>query len=323
MKQYNETIEYLIRVLHERKEFVSGETISKELNITRASVWKYIEQLRAKGYVIDAQPHRGYCLISLPEEIVACEVKLDLGTSLFGSEILVFPELDSTNSHAVNFARTGQTEGTAIIAERQSKGKGRLGRTWISPEGGLYCSIILRPPVTLQEAPEITLFGAVSLCHLLSKTFGLAAQVRWPNDILIGQKKVAGILTELEAEQDRVHFVILGIGINCNTALNLLPETATSIAEELGKPVSRTVVARELLRSLESFYTLWLEKGFSEIANLWRQHSSILGKIVRVRFRDDNLEGVATDIDEQGALIIRLDNGIMKKVTAGDVTLLR
>ncbi|MBN1793735.1 MAG: biotin--[acetyl-CoA-carboxylase] ligase [Candidatus Omnitrophica bacterium] len=323
MQNHNEKINSLIRILHQHTEFISGETISKTLHITRASVWKYIEQLRTIGYYIEAQPHRGYRLVSIPDNIIAAEIQLDLHTAVFGKEILVFPELDSTNAHAAVLAQAQHPEGTVIIAERQTKGRGRLGRTWVSYDGGVYCSIILRPPVTPQEATEITLFGAVSLCHLLSQQFGLPAKIRWPNDVLICQKKVAGILTELEAEQDRVHFVILGIGINCNTSLKLLPEEASSLKEELGAPVSRIALIRELLTMLDYFYALWLNRGFQEIAALWRQYSSILGRIVRVDFRDTHVEGVATDIDEQGALLIRLDNGIIKKITAGDVTLLR
>ena len=225
--------EKILKVLKESNSgYVSGEDLSKGLNVTRASVWKHVENLRRIGYEIEAQPHLGYRLVSIPDKLLAHEIKWGLKTKILGKIIYTYEKVSSTNDRACQIAEEGGEEGTVIVAEQQSKGKGRMGRSWSSPRGGIYLSVILRPKLIPTEVSKLTLVAALSVAQTIRDTAGLRALIKWPNDILVGKKKLCGILTELKAEQDMTSFVILGIGINVNTRKSLLPENSTSISEE-------------------------------------------------------------------------------------------
>ena len=314
----------ILKILKEnRGQHLSGEEFSRKLGVTRASVWKHMESLRRIGYEIEAQPHLGYRLIGVPDKLLADEVGWNLKTALFGKKIYSYEMLESTNDRAYELAEKGLDEGAVILAEQQTKGKGRMGRRWTSPRGGIYLSLILRPRLMPTEISKLTLVAAVSVAKVVRDITGLPALIKWPNDILIGKNKLCGILTELKAEQDVAVFVILGIGINVNVKQSLLPKNATSISKELGGDFSKVELAKALLRSLEAHYILFTKNRFGEIIDEWRNLSAVLGSRVRISDKARTIEGQAIDIDEGGALVVRLDNGFNERILAGDVILVR
>lgn len=317
--------ERIIEIFRKSKtEFVSGEDISNALKVSRTAIWKHIEKLREMGYEFDAVPHLGYRLKKSPDKLYPFEICPRLKTRIIGKNILYYNELDSTNITAYALAHKAKSEGTVVLAEKQNKGRGRLSREWTSPrKGGIYMSVILRPDITPFQAPIITLMAAVSLAQAIRDTSAVEACIKWPNDIIVKEKKIAGILTEMEAESDRIKFIILGIGINVNTMLSELPKTASSIAHITGSVVSRQALLIALIERLEHNYNNINKSGFSEIRLQWKNLSATLGKRVRANCMHKIIEGTAIDIDLDGALKIRLDNGFHDKVFAGDLTLLR
>jgi BirA family biotin operon repressor/biotin-[acetyl-CoA-carboxylase] ligase len=305
-------------------EYTSGEELSKKLKVSRTAVWKHIENLRNDGYQIEAHPHLGYRFVSAPDKLLADELNHELYCRIFGKKIFSYASLDSTNVTAYGLAEEGSPEGTIVVAEQQKKGKGRLGRSWISPAGtGVYLSAVLKPEIQPKEASKITLIAAVSVAGALSGISGLKCMIRWPNDIIVDSKKICGILTEMKAEQDKTAFVILGIGINVNTPASSLPKEASSLKVLTGKEYSRVEAAKAVLRELDVNYLRFLKKGFAPFLKEWSLYSAITGRRVKLTCHNRILEGTAQDIDENGALVIRLDNGLSESVLAGDVTLAR
>ncbi|MBL7068842.1 MAG: biotin--[acetyl-CoA-carboxylase] ligase [Candidatus Omnitrophica bacterium] len=316
--------EEILKVLKESQNgYVSGEEFSKRLGVTRASIWKHMESLRNIGYDIEAQPHLGYRLVGVPDKLLAHEIMWNLETKIIAKKIYSYETIDSTNDRAYKLAEEGAEEGTVVVAERQSKGKGRMGRRWSSPKGGVYLSLILRPKLMPTEISKLTLVAAVSVAQTIRSATGLQPLIKWPNDILIGRNKLCGILTELKAEQDLTAFVILGIGINVNTRISLLPKNATSISKELGRDYSKIDLTKLLLKNIESHYILFKENKFKAVIDEWRNLSAILGRRVKITDKLRTIEGQAIDIDEGGALVVRLDNGFNERILAGDVILVR
>jgi BirA family biotin operon repressor/biotin-[acetyl-CoA-carboxylase] ligase len=218
----------------------------------------------------------------------------------------------------------GAASGTLVLAESQIKGRGRLGRGWLSPKyKGIYLSLILRPKILPAACPVLTLMSAVSICEAVKEVVGLDAQIKWPNDVLIHHKKAAGILTEMNSEMDKVNFVVIGIGLNVNNDKKSLIAQATSLKQEQGQEISRVVLLQELLRRIENNYFLLEDRGSSEIINKWRNFTLTLGTRVKVDYQNKHLEGQACDIDSDGSLLIRKDSGLIQKVSSGDVTACR
>jgi len=305
-------------------EFISGEEISEKLGISRAAVWKHIDKLRKEGYEITGEPHVGYRLIGTPDKLISEEVSHGLGTKIIGKKIHSYESTDSTNDVAHRLAQSGSPEGTVVFSESQSKGRGRMGRHWVSPKGkGIYFSLILRPDVSPAEAPKITLMSAVAVAAAVRKITNLSALIKWPNDILVNDRKVCGILTEMSAEVNTVSYIVLGIGINVNTGVEHLPKEATSLKHEIGKEISRVELAREILRELERQYHIFKEKGFKKIIEEWKSLSHTLGEEVKISCHGRKIEGTAIDLDATGALVVRLDNGFREHITAGDVVMVR
>lgn len=304
--------------------FISGEDISESLKISRSAVWKHIEKLRELGYEFDAVPHLGYRLKSIPDRLYSEEISYGMGDNIFGRQILYYSTLDSTNTTCFNMAVKGSKEGTVVISEGQTKGKGRLSREWISPKHrGIYMSVLLRPQITPFQAPRITLTAAVSTALAIREATGCMATIKWPNDILVDGKKLGGILTEMDAESDMVNFIVVGIGINVNTKTNELPKGATSIYKQTGAKASRIELVRKILQKLQQYYILFSDNGFDTIRDEWQMMAATLGKRVRASCMNKKIEGEAVGIDADGALIIRLDNGFQEKILAGDILLLR
>ncbi|OFX24494.1 MAG: biotin--[acetyl-CoA-carboxylase] ligase [Anaeromyxobacter sp. RBG_16_69_14] len=307
-------------------EFVSGEAISDKLGLSRAAVWKHVDALRAQGYRIDAVPARGYRLMEIPDRLGELELRPLLNTHDLGQVLHWFEEVGSTNDIAKRLADDGAAHGEVVVAEAQTAGRGRRGRVWASPTGrNLTFSIILRPDLPPSRASELTLVASVALCQAVRQA-GVPAGIKWPNDLLVHGRKLAGILTELAADPDRVQWVVLGIGVNVNVRAEEFPaelrDIATSLAMERGEPVPRALFAAAVLSSLEEWLDRHAEDGFPPVREAWRAMSITLGREVRVRASDRDLEGVAEDVDEAGALLVRTPAGL-ERVLAGDVELLR
>ncbi len=307
-------------------EFTSGEMLSGKLGLSRTAVWKCVESLRDKGYRIDAVPARGYRLVEIPDRITPLELTPLLNTHDIGRTIHFRDVVPSTNALAYSLAQEGAYHGEVAIAEQQTHGKGRRGRNWVSPHGrNLYFSAILRPDLPPQRAPELTLVAAVAVAETLREA-GADASIKWPNDLQIGGKKVAGILTELFAEPDHVHFVVLGVGVNLNIRASEFPPEvagiATSLMEARGRRVPRALFAAAVFTRLEDWLDAHQDRGFALVREAWKSLSNTLGQEVLVKTERREFTGVAEDIDENGALLVRTAGGL-EKVVAGDVEQLR
>lgn len=308
------------------EDYVSGAVLSDKLGLSRTAVWKYVEQLRRLGYRIDAQASRGYRLLEVPDRLTSLEVGPLLVTRELGRTLHHYDEVESTNAKAFELAHEGGFHGEVIVTEHQTAGKGRRGRSWSSPAGkSLAMSVILRPEIAPARAPEITLVAAVALAQTL-KDSGVDAVIKWPNDVQIGGKKVAGILTELSADVERVHFVVLGVGVNLNAEAADFPpeiaEVATSVAIVRRNVVHRALFVAALLGQLETWLDTWTELGFEPVRAAWKELSSTLGQEVLVRADNRELRGVAEDIDASGALLLRVGDKL-ERVLSGDVEQLR
>ncbi|CEP68974.1 Biotin--acetyl-CoA-carboxylase ligase [Moorella glycerini] len=318
-----QVLEYL---RHHRGEYISGEELSKKLAITRTAVWKHIQALRQEGYQIDAQTRRGYCLLSIPDCFYPEEVAAGLKTSWLGRNLYYYDEVGSTNQVAKELADGGAPEGTVVIAEAQTGGRGRRGRSWLSPpHKGIWFSVILRPRVTPALASQLTLLAAVAVAAAIRRHTGLPPGIKWPNDLLAGGRKVCGILTEIKAEIDAIEYVVLGTGLNVNMeAGDFSPEVrplATSLFLELGRPVARLPLFQEILYQLEKWYERWQEEGFDPVRRAWKEASVTLGREVEVNSWREVFRGVAVDIDAEGALLVRGGGGEVRRFNSGEVSL--
>lgn len=309
-------------LLEHKNEFVSGQKISELFGITRTAVWKHIRVLKQRGYVIESYTKRGYCLREAPELLDPENITRRLRTTVLGSQILYYEKTDSTNTLAKKLADKGAAEGTVVVAEEQTGGRGRLSRTFLSPYAqGLWFSLILRPVFPPVEVSKMTLVAAVAITRAL-RNMGLAeCGIKWPNDILVRGLKLVGILTELNASAEQINYLVMGIGINTSMTEETLPQelkgTTTSFAME-HVPVHRDALLAEVLYELEQCYNEVKEKGFSSVLAEWKTLSCMLGQDVCVAEANRSYVGVAVDLDENGNLLVQTENG-MEKVLAGDV----
>jgi len=308
---------------------VSGVELSQKLGITRAAIWARVEELRTLGYDISASPHLGYRLLSAPDLLHADDLMARLGTTkVIGRQIQVFDKTTSTNDVVERLARDGVPEGAVVFAESQTHGRGRLGRTWISPSRkGLWFSVLLRPKLRPQEATQLTVVSATALRRAIWRQTGLKAEIKWPNDILIRGRKTAGILTELNAELDRVKYLILGIGVDVSLNPGDLPEelrgVATSLEAEAGRPIGRAELATAILRELDQDYEKLNLGRFATVADEWAAHCSTLGVEVVIRTGERRVRGRAESLDETGALLLRTEHGHLERIIGGDVSLIK
>ena len=307
---------HIIQYLKQAEGYISGEDISRQLKISRTAIWKNIEELRKDGYDIVAVPHLGYKLLSSPDKLFTREVLYGLKTKAIGQNYFHHDMLSSTMDYAFQLGVEGAAEGTVVCAEGQTKGRGRMERPWTSPKGkGLYFSLILRPNLFPADAAKITLFSAVAICEAISQSTGIKTSIKWPNDLLIQDKKVAGILTELSAEMDRVRFIVIGVGLNVNSSLKQLPPNATSLKQASGKNLSRVVLLQDIFQRIEYWYEILNKNGFGPVIDRWRQLTSTLGKKITI----GDVKGKAVDLDEHGGLIIQNEAGQRIRCMTGDV----
>ncbi len=312
--------ERIIELLKKEQGHLSGEELSRSLKISRQALWKHIQSIKEMGFDIAAVPHLGYRLISEPDKLYDFQVYHGLKTKTFGRKVLYFGSLNSTMDTATQLALQGGKEGAVVIAESQTQGRGRLGRLWHSPKyKGLYFSVILKPKISLDKASIITLLAAVSIAEALKELTSVDVQIKWPNDLILHNKKVGGILTEIKAEVDEISFVVIGIGLNINNDKKSLVPGATSLSLETGGELNRVQILQNILYRLETNYLLFHKKGPLAITDKWRQQSVTLGKRVRIYSHKEHIEGEAVDIDSDGGLLVRRDSGLTQKVTSGDV----
>jgi len=302
---------------------VPGPKIATEIGVTRSTVWMYIEKLRALGVEIKGHHATGYQLRKLPDILAPSLIRPELGDNTIGHRIVHYFRTDSTNSVALHLAAKGVAHGTVVLAEEQTAGRGRFGRSWYSEKSsGIYASVVLRPPLAPSAAPVLTLMAGVAAHEALEAVTGLAVDIRWPNDLLVSGKKVSGILTEMSAELDRLHAVVLGIGININH--REMPADLKSIATSLriagGKIYSRANILVMLLKELERHYRVLLEEGSAAIVARWAAASSYAtGKRVRVITHSGEFLGTTAGVEPSGALRVRREDDREESLVAGEI----
>lgn len=305
------------------EKYISGEKISRELSISRAAVWKHIEALREDGYVIDSLPRRGYKIVFVPDFLYPGELSKGLSTEVFGQKIHHFHSIDSTNNAAKQLAEGGSAEGTVVIAEKQTQGRGRMDRTWYSPAGGIWMSVILKPDMPPYRVQGITLVAAVAVVNAVKEVTGLNPLIKWPNDIFLEGRKICGILTEMKAEMDRVDYIIIGIGVNTNTHPAELEQNAPdagSLKMALNQTVDRKALVRQILSHLEAYYFDYCSNGISSTLDLWKENNFTLGRNVVLKMGEQEFSGVAEDITSEGGLVLRDEDGCTKVFYSGEVT---
>lgn len=305
-------------------EFLSGQALANILGCSRTAVWKHIEELRKEGFELEAVRKKGYRIVSTKDRVTENEIRLGLNTKFIGNMIHHVDSIDSTQKIAHQLAQNGCPEGSVVIAEEQTNGRGRLTRPWHSPKHtGIWMSIVLRPKLPPQKAPQFTLIAAIAVVQAMEEFVNVQPEIKWPNDILINGKKVTGILTELQADSDKIHSIIIGIGINVNQSVNDFPEElqsiATSLAIESGRNLTRSTLIQLILAKLEKYYQLYLEKGFAPLKLLWESYAISIGKEIIARTVTGIISGKAIGISDEGVLKIEDSSGMIHDIYSADI----
>ena len=304
----------LALLLREKGRYVSGESISASLGITRAAIWKSISALRAQGYEIEAVPGRGYCLKALPDALTEQTVRSYLGAvQTVGKRIDCFDSIDSTNAYLKRIALDGAPDGTVAVAAEQTSGRGRRGRSFQSAAGkGVYLSILLRPQLTPQQLMPLTGLIAVAMSRAVDRVAGTHSQIKWTNDLILNGRKLCGILTELsvEGETGELQYVVAGIGFN----------VSQSILRETGKLVSRAELAAAMIAELDALYTALKTGDTSGYLDEYRRRCVTIGREVQLLWQDTKEKVTALDVDEEFGLIVRRENGTVETVRTGEVS---
>ncbi len=312
----------ILKLLYRKKgEYIPGEEIESSIGISKTQIDEEMEKLREEGYTINVDSS-GYRLTGAPNLLLPYEIKKNLKTKFLGKNIHFFKEVDSTNDVARELAIEGAEEGTIVIAESQRSGKGRRGKKWISPSGGVWMTIILRPDIEPPKAPQLTLVTGVAVAETLDQECGLNIGIKWPNDILIGNKKVSGILTEVKTQNGKVDYVLVGIGIDLNLDVSTFPPNlrggATSLKAELDREIKGAELVQRFLQRFEILYEQFKEGDFRDILNQWRRLSSTIGTYVEVHKKGRTVYGEAVGVNKDGKLILELDDGTLRKVISGE-----
>ena len=307
-------------------DYASGEAISRKLNVSRAAVWKHVDNLRRHGYEIDASPRRGYRLAGRPDKLLAGELKPSLETQIIGKSIIHYEEVTSTADAARELAESGAPEGAVVVAESQTAGRGRLGRKWLTTPGtSIALSVVLYPPLPPAQAPLLSLAAGLAVATAVMATTGKEAGLKWPNDIYLGGRKVGGVLMEMAAELDRVKWVTAGIGLNVSSDSSgtELKDSATSLAAETGSEVSRLNAAAALLSEFDRLYGLVLAGEMALISEGFRRLDMLNGQDIEVSDGDVVVSGAASGIDDSGRLLVRSPGGEIIAFAGGEATLRR
>jgi len=300
-------------------ETLSREAMARELGVTRAAVFKHIEQLRAMGFEIESVPRQGYRLVSCPDSLMAPVVLGGLDTQWAGREIVYFPETDSTNRRARMLAQEGAAHGTLVLADSQTAGRGRRGRGWISPAGeGIFMSLLLRPNVHPSQVAKLSLLTALAVAEAICAETGLDARIKWPNDIVIAGRKVCGLLLEMTADESAVYDVVAGVGINVHQKEfdAEIAHTASSLDLLAGKTFSRAALVRAFLSAFEEAMALADEEMMAQYV----ARSATLGQRVQVIGLTGTFTGVAKGVTDSGSLLVEDEEGAVREVLAADVS---
>lgn len=307
-------------------DFISGEDISKALGVTRTAIWKYINSMRNDGYIIESVSNKGYRLVSSPDILTLEELEPYLKTNFIGRNIIHFNSIESTNRIAKDLGDSGVVDGSVVIAEEQTKGRGRLGRSWASPKHkGIWMSIILKPELNPVDAVNLTQTAAAAVVSAAGE-LGIKTFVKWPNDIVIGGKKVCGILTEMNAELTRINYVVVGLGINVNIDEEEFPEeiraTATSLKICANAVINRRELAARILNNFEKLYTKFTcENNIEASINICRENSAIIGEDIYIINRERRVEAHVLDIDSSGRLFVEYPDGTSEHIISGEVSI--
>lgn len=314
----------ILEELKKANHYISGEELGEKLSVSRAAIWKGIQKLKEQGYEIEAVSNKGYYLVPEQDLYNEIEIKEGLHTQKIGKEIYFYEQTDSTNQCIRRLAKEEKPEGVVAIAEMQTAGKGRRGKSWQSPKGtGVWFSFLLKPNITPPEAPLLTLLAGLAVCRAIRQQTALEAKIKWPNDILIAGKKVCGILTELDAEMDSVHFVITGIGINVNTERfpEELQKVATSLKIEKGEAISRKTMIQAVIEEFEKIYLQYeKECNFLPFREEYKKYCVNIGKELQVLGKQ-SFTGIGLDITEQGELLVKKETGEIVVVLSGEVSI--
>jgi len=307
-------------------QHLTVESLGERLNLSPQAVSGAIRELQQQGYEIEEHPGLGYRLIAAPDRLSPLEIGPVLQTGLMGRPLYSYRRVRSTNRVAVELSQSGAPEGTLVLAEEQLAGRGRLGRTWYSPPHlGLWMSLVLRPRVPADRVFQVAICGALAVAETVLSRFPLDVRVKWPNDVLVGGAKLAGVLVETQWNGPDVRGVVLGVGVNVNHRAGDFPEflrhRATSMRRELGRTVNRAELLGDLLGFFEGIYLQFQDSGLEPFLDRWRSLSAVLGQPVRVRVGQQTFCGLAVDIDPQGALLVEEEDGCRRRFLAGDVTL--
>lgn len=322
--------ERVLELLRSRApEHLSGEEIAQSLGLSRAAVWKAVDALRREGYIVDARPGKGYCLTAAPDALTEAEIRGFLGrTRRVGRELICLDSVDSTNTYLKKQALAGLADGTVVTAERQTGGRGRMDRVFQTPGGKLVAmSVLLRPPVPLERLTSITAQTAVALCGAVEEVCGVRPKIKWTNDLVLGKRKLCGILTEmaLEGESGKLQYLVIGAGVNVHqTAEDFGPELAdmaVSLDMALGRTVSRPALAAAEIRALDRLYDDLCRDDTRRYVDAYRADCVTLGKPVQLLSADGTREtALALDIDDAFGLVVRLEDGTVRTVRTGEVS---
>lgn len=314
----------VLKMLRESQGYLSGQELSQRLGVSRTAVWKIISRLRQEGYEIEAVQNRGYRLLQAADVITQAELESLIHTQWAGAKLVYYPETDSTNNRARQLGEEGWPHGTLAVADCQLAGKGRRGRNWASPRGtGIWMSLLLRPKLAPQEASMVTLVAALAVAKGIRQSCGLDSRIKWPNDIVCSGKKVCGILTEMSTEVEWIRYVVVGIGINVNTRSfpEELKDRATSLKIELGRDVKRAKIVAAVMEAFEGYYEIYeKDRDLSELIQEYNQLSANVGKDVRVLDPKGEYSGRALGIDSSGSLLVQCQDGQVRPVISGEVS---
>jgi BirA family biotin operon repressor/biotin-[acetyl-CoA-carboxylase] ligase len=302
---------------------VSGETIARRLKLSRAAVHKRILKLRAQGYVIDGERNVGYRLVNRPDRILPEEVRRQLAErGVAARDVRCLETVGSTQIAAKELAENGAAEWTTVVAERQTGSYGRLGRVWTATEGGLWFSFILRPRLSPEAVPPLTLVASLAMCRAIEREYDIRTAIKWPNDLMLDGKKVAGILTEMSAEIGRVNWVVIGIGLNVNNPVPRgLTDVAAPLGRSFGKPLDRCRLLAAFLREMGMLYALFQQQGFGTFAHEYNVRSLLRGKDISLSAGGRSITGRVVQIDGDGYLRLKTRSGRNERIVIGDVTL--
>ena len=313
----------ILKMLRETGDYVSGQEICEKFGVSRTAVWKVIRQLQEEGYQVEAVRSKGYRILDEPDVITAEEVASLMETEWAGKPVVYYPETDSTNIRIRHLGDEGAPHGTLAVADRQTAGRGRRGRAWESPGGScIYMSILLRPELTPEKAPMLTLVMACSVAEGIMDCADVKVQIKWPNDIIVSGKKLVGILTEMSTKVDYINHVTVGVGINVN--VQSFPEeiqTATSLLSETGKRVKRAPVIAAVMRHFEEDYKIFMQT--EDMSGLMEKYSGLLinrGREVLILEKDSEYKAFAEGINQKGELVVRREDGTVEKICAGEVS---